>query len=99
MGSHVGVEFKRLREGRGLSQAHVARASSGLSRTTIVNVEAGADVRLETVLMLSQALGAPRHERLALIIAWVRDCLGEEIWSELIVKPSPLREHSGKATG
>ncbi|MGL3198811.1 MULTISPECIES: helix-turn-helix domain-containing protein [Curtobacterium] len=55
---HVGANLRRLRSGAGLSQAALAERS-GVSRRTIINLEAGdANVGLTTLDQLAGALGS-----------------------------------------
>ncbi|MGR7024876.1 helix-turn-helix domain-containing protein [Geodermatophilus sp. URMC 62] len=55
---HVGENLRRLRQAAGLSQSTLAEAS-GLSRRTIINLEAGeANVSLSGLDRLADALGA-----------------------------------------
>jgi transcriptional regulator with XRE-family HTH domain len=87
MGKYVGAEFRRIREAHGLSQNAVSRRASGVSRTTIVQMENGRSVKLETLRILAAAMKARREEWLALVIAWVRDLLGEDLAGEIGLKP------------
>lgn len=92
MGKQVGVEFKLLREARGLSQSAVARSAGGLSRAVIVAMEKGQPVKLATLKLAANAMSVPRHEWLSLVIAWVRDALGDELANEFVIKPLPERK-------
>jgi DNA-binding XRE family transcriptional regulator len=83
MGKHVAAEFRRVREAHGLSQNAVSRKASGVSRTTIVQMESGRPVKLDTLRVLSTAMKARRDEWLCLVTAWVRDCVGEELAREI----------------
>ena len=88
MGKHVAAEFRRVREAHGLSQNAVSRRASGVSRTTIVQMENGRPVKLDTLRILATAMKARREEWLVLVIAWVRDSLGEELAQEIGLKPA-----------
>ena len=83
MGKYVGAEFRRMREAHGLSQNEVSRRVDGVSRTTIVQMESGRPVKLDTLRLLATAAKATRQEWLALVIAWVKDSLGEELAQEI----------------
>jgi DNA-binding XRE family transcriptional regulator len=86
MGKHVAAEFRRVREAHGLSQNAVSRRAVGVSRTTIVQMESGRPVKLDTLRILATAMKARRDEWLALVIAWVRDCIGEDLAQEIGLK-------------
>jgi DNA-binding XRE family transcriptional regulator len=86
MGKHVAAEFRRVREAHGLSQNAVSRRASGVSRTTIVQMESARPVKLDTLRILASAMKARREEWLALVIAWVRDSVGEELAHDIGLK-------------
>lgn len=54
--SALGAAVKRAREGSGLSQAQLGQ-QIGAPQSYIARIEAGADVRLSTLLRVLQALG------------------------------------------
>jgi transcriptional regulator with XRE-family HTH domain len=53
----VGAALRALREAKGLSQNGVAR-SARIGRSTLVHLEAGADVRLSRAAVVARTLGA-----------------------------------------
>ena len=67
MGKYAGAKVKALREQRRLSQVQLAASSRGVSRSTIVQLEKGLFVKLETLLVIAKALGLKREERLDLV--------------------------------
>ena len=92
MGRYLGKAFRELRDELGLSQSAVARSAKGISRTTVILMEHGKHVKLETLLLLLQGLGISKAQRTGVVTAWLRDCLGEELWrdcSSLIRRKSP----------
>jgi DNA-binding XRE family transcriptional regulator len=86
MGKHVAAEFRRVREAHRLSQNAVSRRAIGVSRTTIVQMESGRPVKLDTLRLLATAMKARREEWLALVVAWVRDSVGEELAHDIGLK-------------
>jgi len=86
MAKYAGAKVKALREQRRLSQVQLAASSRGVSRSTIVQLEKGLFVKLDTLLVIAKALGLKRDERLDLVRDWLRDCLGEDLWSEFSVQ-------------
>jgi len=91
MGKHVAAQFRRVREAHGLSQNAVSRRASGVSRTTIVQMESGRPIKLDTLRILAIAMKARRDEWLALVVAWVKDCLGDELAQDIGLKSTTRR--------
>jgi transcriptional regulator with XRE-family HTH domain len=86
MGGHLGKAFRELRDELGLSQSEIARRTKdkGVSRPTVVLMEQGKRVRLETVVTLASAMGASRTQRTDLVLAWLRDSMGAETWRQVM---------------
>jgi len=84
MGSHLKKAFRELRDELHLSQAEVARRAKDVSRPTVVLMEQGKRVKLETLEIIASVMGATRSQRTGLILAWMRDCLGEDLWREVV---------------
>ncbi len=84
MGQHLGKALRELRRELGLSQSEVARRAKGVSRATVVVMERGDSVRLGTVEVIASSMGASRKQVAALMLAWFRDCVGEEWWREVV---------------
>lgn len=92
MGQHLGREFVRLREARGLSQAEVARRARGVARGTLSALESGKHVKLDTLRLLAEAMRVQRHELLLLVTAWIHDCIGEDLWAQVSIKVVPEKK-------
>ena len=76
---HVGENLRRLRQAAGLSQTALAEAS-GISRRTIINLEAGeANISLSGLDRLAEALGAGFVDLVAAPAASTRD-IGAVAW-------------------
>jgi len=92
MGQHLGQEFIRLREARGLSQAELARRARGVARGTLSALESGKHVKLETLRLFAEAMRVQRHELLLLVTAWIRDGIGEDLWAQVSIKVVPEKK-------
>ena len=53
----VGDVVRRLRKDRGWTQDELAQKAGGINKETINRIEAGSDVRLNTLLKVAEALG------------------------------------------
>ena len=69
-------EVRALREERELSQRDLARQAR-VSQRTVAFVESGGDVKLATLRQIIQGLRLDRPAALRLIVAWIRQELGE----------------------
>ncbi|MFE5409525.1 helix-turn-helix domain-containing protein [Microbacterium sp. NPDC056569] len=77
--AHVAANVRRLRTAGGLSQASLA-AASGVSRRTIINLEAGeANVSLSALDHIAAALGATFVDLVAASTA-AREAIDEVVW-------------------
>jgi len=80
---YLGKAFQQLRLSLAVSQAEMARRVPGVSRATISLIEKGKHVKLETILIILTALGISPAQRSPVIAAWVRDRLGDPLWTDL----------------
>ena len=83
MRGYLGKAFQQLRLSLAVSQAEMARRVPGVSRTTISLIEGGKHVKLETLQLILTGLGLSPAQRVPVVAAWVRDCLGDALWSDL----------------
>ncbi|SRR5258705_2885641 len=86
MANYLKKTFRELRDQLHLSQAEIARRTvgKGVSRPTVVLMEQGKHVKLQTLETIASVMGLTRRQRTDLILAWLRDCLGEEWWREVV---------------
>src|SRR2546422_10076839 len=86
MGSYLGKALRELRDELGLSQAAIARRTKdkGVSRPTVILIEQGKHVRLQTVVTVASAICVSRTQHTHLVLAWLRDDLGEKWWREVV---------------
>jgi transcriptional regulator with XRE-family HTH domain len=83
MRGYLGKAFQQLRLSLALSQAEMARRVPGVSRTTISLIEHGKRVKLETLRLILSALKLSPAQKNPVIAGWVRDCLGDALWTDL----------------
>ena len=83
MGPYLAKAFQQLRLRLAVSQAEMARRVPGVSRTTISLIEGGKHVKLETLQIILSALKVSPAQKIPVIAGWVRDCLGDALWTDL----------------
>ena len=66
-----------------------AAAKCGVSRETIRKLRTGESTKLSTLKSICQAIGTPTEEWVAIVIAWVRQELGDEAESVYIESKAP----------
>ena len=83
MRGYLGKAFQQLRLSLAVSQAEMARRVPGVSRATISLIEQGKRVKLETLQIIFSALKVSPAQKTPVVAAWVRDCLGDPLWTDL----------------
>lgn len=82
--SELGNKLKLL---RGDASMEEVAARAGVNLRTYWRAEHGVPVKIETLDRISRALPATSEQWVALLMAWIRDQIGESNWDLLQVNP------------